>query len=167
MKIFIAGSWHKNLIKKLEKDIKMAGELIAESKNILITGGGSGVSEIAASAYLEAGGKKHIVYDVAPRFRKKVGEKRKAKACQIIKTGEDYPIRNNIMVRSCDLMIVFSGRLGVLGEILNAVNDYDKKVIIFEKDFKNLNCVKKILSDAGKNRKVSYIKNIDEIKKFI
>ena len=167
MKIFIAGSWHKSRIKKLEKDIEIAGKLIAEGKNILITGGGSGVSEIAANAYLEAGGKKYIVHDVAPRFRKKVGEKRKVKAHQIIKTGEDYPTRNNIMVRGCDLMIVFSGRLGVLGEILNAVNDYDKKVIIFEKEFKNLSCVKKILGDAGKSRKVSYIKKIDEIKKFI
>lgn len=167
MKIFVAGSWHKNLIKRLEKEIEIIGRLVAESKSVLITGGGTGVSEIVANAYLKAGGKKHIVYDVALRFRKSVGEKRKIKAHRTIKTGEDYPIRNNVMVRNCDLMIVFSGRLGVLGEILNAVNDYDKKVIIFEKEFKNLNCVKKILSDAGKNRKVFYIKNINEIKKFI
>ena len=165
MKIFVAGSWHKNRIKKLEKDIKMVGMLIAESKNILITGGGTGVSEVVANAYFKAGGKKHIVYDVAPKFRKKVGEKRKVKAHQIIKTGEDYPIRNNIMVSSCDLIIAFTGRLGVLGEIISAVNDYDKKVIIFEKDFENLNCLKKILSE-NKSR-IFYAKNINEVKKFI
>ena len=167
MKIFVAGSWHRNRIKKFEKDIKIVGRLIAESKNILITGGGTGVSEVVANAYLKTGGKKHIVYDVAPRFRKSVGEKRKVKAYQTIKTDEDYPIRNNIMVRSCDLMIAFAGRLGVLGEILNAVNDYDKKVIVFEKDFENIECLKKILKDTGKNKKVWYVKSVSEIKSIV
>lgn len=164
MNIFVAGSWHKSRIKKLEKDIETVGKLIAESKNSLITGGGTGVSEVVANAYLKAGGKKHIVYDVAPRFRKSVGEKRKAKACQVIKTGEDFPVRNNIMIRNCDLAIIFSGRLGVWGEILSIVNDYHKRIIIFEKDFKNINCLKKILKDTGKDKKVQYVKSVSEIK---
>jgi len=167
MKIFVAGSWHRNRIRKLEKDIEIVGRLIAESKNVLITGGGTGVSEVVANAYLKAGGKKHIVYDVAPRFRKSVGEKRKVKAHQVIKTGEDFPVRNNIMIRNCDLAIIFSGRLGVWGEILSIVNDYHKRIIIFEKDFENIKCLKKILKDTGKNKKVRYVKSVSEIKKVI
>ena len=167
MKIFVAGSWHRNRIKELEKDIEIVGRLIAESKNTLITGGGTGVFEVVANAYLKAGGRKHIVYDVAPRFRKSVGEKRKVKAHQVIKTGEDFPVRNNIMIRNCDLAIIFSGRLGVCGEILSIVNDYHKRIIIFEKDFENIKCLKKVLKDTGKNKKVQYVKSVSEIKKIM
>lgn len=161
MKIFVAGSWHKSKIKKIKKDIKITGKLIAENKHTLITGGGTGVSEIVANSYLEFGGKNCIVYDVAPRFRKKVGEEKKVKAHQVIKTNKDYPNRNNIMVESCDLMIAFNGKLGVLGEILNAVNDYHKKVIIFEKGFEKIGYIKEILSDV-KNNKIIYTNNINK-----
>ncbi len=164
MKIFVAGSWHKNKIKKIEKEIEKIGKLVAEKNCILITGGGTGVSEIAAKSYLENGGKVHIVYDVASRFRKMAGEKRGAKAQKIIRTGEDYLVRNNIMIRNCDLMIAFNGGLGVWGEILSAAGDYKKKVIIFEKGFDNLNCLKRIL---GGRKNVFYVKEIAKIEKFI
>ncbi len=166
MKIFVAGSWHKNKIKKVEKDIEKVGRLLAENKHILVIGGGSGVSEIVARSYLKFGGRKCIVYDVAPRFRKKAGEKRKVKGHQLIKTGEDYPVRNNIMIRNCDLTIAFNGGLGVLGEILSAVNDYHESIIIFEKKFNNISCIKKILNGVGKS-KIFYVDNVNEIKKII
>lgn len=164
MKIFAGGSWHKNKIKRVKEDIKKVGRRIAENDHDLITGGGSGVSEIAASSYLEHGGRKHIIYDVAPKFRKIAGEKRAVKAHKTIKTGKEYPIRNNIMVKNCDLMIAFNGGLGIWGEIFCAVGDYGKKVIIFEKGFANSTCLKRIL----KGRKnIFYVKKAEDIYRVI
>jgi len=82
-------------------------------------------------------------------------------------TGEDFPVRNNVMIRNCDLAIIFSGRLGVWGEVLSIVNDYHKRIIIFEKEFENIKCLKKILKDTGKNKKVRYVKSVSEIKKIV
>lgn len=76
-------------------------------------------------------------------------------------------MRNNIMIRNCDLAIIFNGKLGVWEEVLSIVNDYHKRIIIIEKDFENIKCLKKILKDTGKNKKVWYVKNVGEIKKFI
>ena len=61
-------------------------------------------------------------------------------------------------------MIVFNGGLGVWGEILCAVGDYEKKVIIFEKGFENLECIKKILKGR---KQVFYVGNIKDLRKFI
>ncbi len=71
------------------------------------------------------------------------------------------------MIRNCDLAIIFNGKLGVWEEVLSIVNDYHKRIIIIEKDFENIKCLKKILKDTGKNKKVWYVKNVGEIKKFI
>lgn len=76
-------------------------------------------------------------------------------------------MKNNIMIRNCDLAIIFNGKLGVWEEVLSIVNDYHKRIIIIEKDFENIKCLKKILKDTGKNKKVWYVKNVGEIKKFI
>ncbi len=62
----------------------------------------------------------------------KVGEEVGPEPDKIIQTTLDYPTRNVEMVKFCDVMIAMPGGVGTLTEVIHAVNDYNKKVVVFD-----------------------------------
>jgi len=133
MKILLVGTWREKKAKKIQKEAKEVGQLLAERKHILISGGGTGVSKIVVESYKSNKGKKYIAYFPSEKEMKKVGEKRGPAPDQAIKTSFDYPERNVKMVKFCYGLIALRGGLGALTEIIHAVKDYNKKVAVIDK----------------------------------
>lgn len=133
MKILIVGSWKKEDCAICEKEAEQVGKILAERGHILISGAGTGMSEIVVSSYKQNKGKKYIAYLPSRKEMEKVGEKIGPKPDEIIETNVDYPERNIIMVKSCDAVIALHGGLGTLTEIIHAAKDYNKKVSVIDK----------------------------------
>ena len=133
MKILVVGTWRKHKAAPFRKEAEELGRLLAEGGHILISGGGAGISEIVASSYKLNKGKKYIAYLPLLKCMREVGEEIGPKPDKIVKTNLDYPIRNALMVKNCDGIVVFHGGLGSLTEIIHAVKDYNKKVSVIDK----------------------------------
>lgn len=133
MKIFVAGTWREHKAALFKKEAEEFGKLLAARGHTLITGGGTGISEIVVNSYKLNKGKKYIAYLPSLRSMREVGEEIGPKPDKIINTNLDYPSRNAFMVKNCDAMIVFHGGLGTLAEITHAVKDYNKKVSVINK----------------------------------
>jgi uncharacterized protein (TIGR00725 family) len=133
MKILIIGSWKKEECKVCNNEAKQVGQILAEKGHVLISGAGTGMSEIVVNSYKQNKGKKYIAYLPSKKEREKAGEKLGPQPDEIIETNVDYPEKNIIMVKSCDAVIALHGGLGTLTEIIHAVKDYNKKVSVIDK----------------------------------
>lgn len=133
MKILVVGTWRKHKAAPFKKEAEELGRLLAAGGHTLVSGGGTGISEMVVNSYKSNNGKKYIAYLPALKYMKRVGEKIGPKPDKIVKTNLDYPMRNALIVKNCDGMIVFHGGLGTLAEITHAVKDYNKKVSVINK----------------------------------
>jgi len=132
MKVVVIGSWEKHKAVSCKVEAEEIGKLLAQKGFILISGGGTGVSEIVVKSYRANKGKKYICYIPSRKQMKKVGEDIGPEPDELVETNLDYPERNIIMVRECDGVIALNGGLGTLTEIIHAVKDYDKKVSVID-----------------------------------
>jgi uncharacterized protein (TIGR00725 family) len=132
MKILIIGSWQKDKAILSKKEAELIGKLLAEKEQILISGGGEGVSEIVVKSYKKNKGQKYVCYIPSKEQMRIVGEKIGPKPDELIETNLDYPQRNIKMVQNCDAVIALNGGLGTLTEIIHAVKDYNKKVSVVD-----------------------------------
>lgn len=132
MRILILGSWEKHKAVACIKEAEEIGKLLAEKEHILISGGGTGVSEIVVNSYKKNKGKEYVCYIPSKKQMEKVGEELGPKPDKLIETNLDYPERNVVMVRECDAVIALHGGLGTLTEIIHAVKDYNKKVSVID-----------------------------------
>jgi len=135
MRILIIGTWQKEKAEAVREKAEELGRAIASAGHDLVSGTGEGVAHLVAQAYKKAGGKAYIKYLPLKSIQESVGEPLGYPGDTTIETKEDYPIRNAIMVRECDAVIALkpgTGGLGTLGEIINAVNDYKKPVVVYD-----------------------------------
>lgn len=133
MKILVVGTWRKHKAVPFRKEAEELGRLLSAGGHILISGGGAGISEMVVNSYKLHKGKRYVAYLPSSECMREVGEEIGPKPDKIVKTNLDYPVRNALMVKNCDGMIVFPGGLGTLTEIIHAVKDYNKKVSVINK----------------------------------
>ncbi len=133
MKILIIGTWQKHKAITCKAEAEHIGKLLAERGHILMSGGGTGISELVANAYRNHNGKKYIAYFPASEEMERVGEEQGPEPDEKIQTDLDYPGRNCFMVKECDAVIALHGGLGALTEAIHAVKDYGKKVVVIDK----------------------------------
>ena len=133
MKILIVGSWEKEECLVCQKEAEQVGKLLAEKGHILVSGAGTGISELVVNSYKANKGKKYVAYIPSKKEMEKVGEKLGPQPDELIETNLDYSERNIVMVKNCDGLIALHGGLGTLTEVIHAVNDYNKKVSIIDK----------------------------------
>jgi len=132
MKILILGSWQKEKAQFYKKEAEELGKVLADEGHTLISGGGTGISELVINSYKKHGGKHYTAYILSKKEMEKVGEQIGPKPDKLIETNLDYPERNVVMVRECDGAIAIHGGLGTLTEIIHAVKDYNKKVSVID-----------------------------------
>ena len=132
MKILIIGTWQKEKALKSKNEAERVGKILAERGHILISGGGTGVSEIVVNSYKKNKGIKYIAYLPSVKEMERVGEKIGPEPDKIIKTGLEYPERNINLIKESDAVVAINGGLGTLTEIIHAIKDYDKKVAVID-----------------------------------
>lgn len=133
MRILVVGPWKKEEALDHKNEADELGRILAERGHIIISGGGTGVSELVVNSYKLNKGRKYVAYIPSKKEMEKVGEKLGPNPDELIETNLDYPERNIVMVKNCDGLIALHGGLGTLTEIIYAVNDYNKKVSIIDK----------------------------------
>lgn len=161
--VTIIGAWRKREALKAKKEAEAIGKILAENKLELISGAGTGISELVVKSYRHHGGKKYTAYLVAPKYMKIVGEKLGPKPDKIIRTKEDYPGRNLIMARNTELAITLNGNLGTLEEIIFNAKDYNHPVIVID-GFPIANMVRAL---PKLKKKVTITKDLSYITKLL
>jgi uncharacterized protein (TIGR00725 family) len=132
LRVVVGGAWRPEVAAACQQEAQAIGRELAVRGHILVSGGGTGVSELVAKAYREAHGKKHVVYLPARHHVEAVGEKPGSCVDETIETDLDYPMRNAYMIRENDAFIAMNGRLGTLGELIHAINDYAKPAVVID-----------------------------------
>lgn len=125
LKVAIIGSSRyeeiNNTYKKLAYD---TGKAIADRGCILLTGGGKGVSEFAASGAIENGG---LCIGISPadNYKNHVNLFKNPTLIfdALIFTGFGYKGRNVVLIRSCDAVIALDGGVGTLNELTIALDE--------------------------------------------
>jgi len=120
-KIGVMGSATGAHSKELLEKARAIGKAIAESGCILVYGATIGLPLEAAKGAKEAGG---LVVGVSPAADgKEHREKYKypTEPCDfVVYTGSGFKGRNVILTRTCDAVVIISGRIGTLNEFSNA-----------------------------------------------
>src|SRR5437870_13604482 len=99
------------------------GRLVAERNGIVVTGGLSGVMEAVSRGAKQAGG---LVIGILPGFNK---EDANPYVDVALTTGMGW-MRNTLVVRAADAVIMISGGIGTLNELTVAYQD--KPTVILE-----------------------------------
>ncbi len=128
--ITIIGTWRKSEARQFKTWAEKIGALAAKNNLKLLSGAGTGASELVVNAYRQSGGKKYTAYLVAAKYMKVVGEEIGPRPDKIIQTKLDYPGRNLLLAQNTELAIVLSGGLGTLEEIIFNAKDYRHPVIV-------------------------------------
>ncbi len=149
VQIGIIGSEEKNLEENTkERYLKMAeeaGEILAEKRAILITGGCSGIVQAACRGAQRKGG---ITVGTPGKSRGSAIKETTVEICTPIETG-DYLFAG---ILSCDSIIVFPGEAGTIAEI--AIAYRHKKPLIFIREYKGfLSVIKSLFKSYNKNYK--------------
>jgi len=161
--VTIIGFWHQSKVGQARKYADEIGKVLAMNKIELISGAGTGISELVVNAYRYYGGKKYTAYLVAPKYMREVGEELGPKPDKIIKTNVDYPERNLIMARDSKLAIALTGNLGTLEEIIFNAKDYHHPVIVVE----GFPIAKMVKALPDLKKRVIFIKDVQDIEKAI
>ncbi|MEA3248535.1 MAG: hypothetical protein U9Q73_02405 [Nanoarchaeota archaeon] len=132
MKILVIGTWQKEKALKFKDEAELVGKILAERGYILISGAGTGVSEIVVNSYRENEGIEYIAYIPSIKEMEKVGEKIGPEPDTIIKTELEYPERDVKLVKESDAVLAINGGLGTLTEMVHAIKDYGKKVSVID-----------------------------------
>ena len=133
MKILVIGTWRKDEAKDCQKEAEEIGRLLADKNHVLLSGGGTGVSQLVVESYRRHNGKKYVAYFPSKKEMKKAGEKQGVKPDQAVWTKLDYPMRNLFMVKDCDAVIAVHGGLATLTEVIHAAKDYPKNVAVIDR----------------------------------
>jgi predicted Rossmann-fold nucleotide-binding protein len=107
------------------------GSALAELKLDLISGGGEGAPDLTAKWFKIGGGHCFTTYLPSLKEIKKKGEKQGQKPDKTILTKLDYPVRDIVMVKSCDIAVAIGGGLDTLAQIILCIRYYHKKVFVF------------------------------------
>ncbi len=159
----IIGSWRQAEVKRARKYADEIGRVLALYKMELISGAGTGISELVVNAYRQYGGKKYTAYLVATKFMKEVGEGLGPKPDKIIRTKSDYPERNLIMARNTKLVIAITGGLATLVEIIMNAKDYHHPVIVVD----GFPIAKMVKALPDLKKRVIFVKDVNNIEKVI
>lgn len=130
MKVLILGSWREELAKKYQKQAEQAGRELALRGYEIVSGGGTGISEIVVNAYRQNKGKRFTAYFPSKRELEKIGEEPGPKPDKAIWTGLNHLRRNIVMVEKSEAILAFPGSLGTFNELIYAVYDYHKKIAV-------------------------------------
>lgn len=128
--VTILGSWKPENAKEVEQEAAELGKLLAKRGFELVSGGGWGVAGTVAAQYLAHGGKRYTCYRPTKAWEQKIGEPLGPKPHKLIRTKEDYPGRNVIMIRNSESVIALHGGLGTLTEVIMAIKDYHLPVAV-------------------------------------
>lgn len=150
MKILIIGTWNKDKALTCKEEAHEIGKVLAERNLTLMSGAGTGTSGLVVESYKKHKGKRYVAFIPSVEKMELVGEEIGAEPDEIIHLDSNYPIRNATMVLNCDGVIALNGGLGTLSEIIHAVKDFKKKVVVIDKE---------LISD--------YVKAIPELKKEV
>ncbi len=130
MKILVSGTWHPKTAEEYRSQAYEVGDLLAKRGHILVTGAGTGMSELVVNGYKQNKGEKYVAILTSKEQREAVGEELGPEPDEIIETNMDYPSRNVELVKYCDAIIALPGSLGSLTEVIHAINDYGKSVVV-------------------------------------
>lgn len=154
----LIGTWQDFKAAPYKKILEDFGATAAKDGWRIVCGAGStGIFPIALDAYKKNNGKKITVFLPKLSTMKRVGEKKYLGADSYVATNAAYPIRNALMVDKADALVVISGGLGSLGEIIAGAKDFGKPVFIY-----NSSKVKKVVPDA-----YDFVQGIGELKKMV
>ncbi len=169
MKIAVCGSGFAEDKKILEK-AKEIGREIAKSKNILLTGGGTGYPYAALrGAIIENG--KIICYSPASNKEEHINKYGFPfeESVEYIFTNMGIPGRNLPLVKNADAIIIIGGQIGTLNEFTIAFA-YNKKIGILENSGKLIELIPAIASicdKRGESKNIIYEGNVKELIKKI
>ena len=133
MKILVSGTWRREKAEQYRTEAEQVGMLLATRGHILVTGAGTGMSELVVRSYKVHGGSKYTAYLPSEKCRAEVGEELGPQPDEIIETNVDYPTRNVMMVRDIDAIIALNGGLGTLTEVIHGANDYNKRAAVIDR----------------------------------
>jgi len=163
MKILIIGTWNPEKAKNYESFAGQIGKELAKKGHILVSGAGTGISELVVKNYKLNQGKKYIAILTSKECREAFGEDIGPTPDEIIDTGMDYPSRNVELVKYCDAVIAMPGTLGTLTEVIHAINDYGKKVAVL-----NIGPLAEMIEHIPELREKCFLTdNIKEMFKFL
>ncbi len=134
MKILICGSWESAKASVLGRESKELGKRLAEAGFDVVLGSGTGVAKYVLEGFnstLLRG--KSIFYLPDLKEMKRVGEEMGEGADLVIQTAEDYPSRNLTQIKVADALAVVGGADATVSEIINAVMDYHKPVVVLDR----------------------------------
>ena len=135
LKICLIGSW-RNYSREAEIGAKLLGEWIANNGHTLITGACLGIPNVGAISCLNNGGRS-IGYSPAnhEKYHLKKNGLTKDGFTNIIYMDEKDPLsyskRNIINIDEADIVVLISGKLGVINEYTIA-RDMEKPVFVLE-----------------------------------
>jgi len=134
MKVLICGSWESHKAFTFARESKELGERLAEASFDVILGSGTGVAKHVLEGFNSIPGhKRSIFYLPDLKEMKRVGEEMGEGADLVIQTGSDYPTRNLTQIKVADALAVLGGADATVSEIINAVLDYKKPVVVLDK----------------------------------
>jgi predicted Rossmann-fold nucleotide-binding protein len=134
MKILICGSWESGKASLLATESKELGVRLAKAGFDVILGSGTGVARHVLEGFNSTPGhKRSIFYLPDLKDMKRVGEEMGEGADLVIQTGTDYPTRNLTQIKVADALAVIGGADATVAEIINAVLDYQKPVVVLDR----------------------------------
>ncbi|MBM3233991.1 hypothetical protein FJZ19_02760 [Candidatus Pacearchaeota archaeon] len=134
MKILIIGSCRNNDNEsRIKKDRKLAekiGKELAKRGHEIITGGAGGLIGFLVNSYKKNNGKKWIIYyAINEKKNKEAIPPENIKADETIQTNFNFALRDAFYIEKCDAVLALSGKLLTFSEIIQAVKNYNKKVL--------------------------------------
>lgn len=164
MKILICGSWENHKANQFALESRDLGKKLGEAGFDLILGSGTGVARFVLEGFNSS--PKHgksIFYLPDLKDMKRVGEEMGEGADLVIQTGEDYPSRNLVQIKMSDALAVLGGADATVSEIINAILDYQKPVVLLENS--EIAKIIKLLPKTG--HKVYYARNVKSMVQFL
>ena len=134
-RVFVSGDWRPDEVRQFASAGRQLGVLLAEAGYDITCGPGSGVARYVLEGYYSVPAKKRgQVIFYLPKLKEmvRVGEQMELGADVIVKTGQNYPIRNVIQVESSDALIALTGGAGTTTEIISAVLDFRLPVAVLD-----------------------------------
>lgn len=132
MKTLVSGTWRRDKALLYQAQAETLGKGLAEAGHILVTGAGTGMSQLVVEAYRRHKGQRYIAYLPLKACMEEVGEEIGPTPDEVVQTNLDYPGRNVRMVSDVERLVLMPGGLGTLTEAIHAVNDFQIRTAVFD-----------------------------------
>ncbi len=130
MNIAVIGTGNKEKALRFKVYAGQFGKILAEKGHTLITGAGEGISKLVVDAYRLHGGCRYTAFLPFLLAMKDYGEEIGPKPDFTVKTEGSYTKRNEIMISTCDgVVLVGDGGKSTLGEVVLAF-EYKKPISV-------------------------------------